>query len=392
LGGESEVEVAAGGLPPPEQAAESEPLLLLVEHHQVVLHLEPSDDRRRRRRAALLPLHLHHREARRVVAHLRHRVAAEHRPVLAALQHQVDLRHGVAQPRRPQIARVVAQLERRRRRRRRRDALPAGGGPGERVDHRSVHVRPERRVRDPRAQLDDERLLGVELHLLLVHGDLGRRDEVSGEILVAVEGSFAGERRRHVGTPRREEEERAAAEDRHAVAAAAAGEAERELVGDLLRPRHLRLQREPGAREPGDADGAGGELREEGIRRAGGDGGERHRVERVLAVGGVRRQPRPRQVGRRRLAGEGVVRVGGALAPERVLDVGAAIAIVGASRRVVAVRVHAEVVVALQRRVRGGARHPDERAGEVEDERAAVLDGDGVERGRRVLGDGRDKR
>uniref|UniRef100_J3L7N1 Uncharacterized protein n=1 Tax=Oryza brachyantha TaxID=4533 RepID=J3L7N1_ORYBR len=368
LGGESEVEVAAGGLPPPEQAAESEPRLLLVEHHQVVLHLEPSDHHRRRRRAALLPLHLQQRQARRAVAHLRHRVAAEHRPVLAALQHQVDLRHGVAQPRRPQLPRVVAQRERRRRR---GDALPAGGRLVERVDDRAVHVRAEHRVGDPRAQLDDERLLAVELHLLLVHGDLGGRDEVSGEILVLVERGFAGERRRHVGTPRREEEERAAAEDGDALAVA--GEAERELVGDLLRARDLRLQSEPGAREPRDADGAGGELRQEGLRRAGGDGGAR-------------------EVGRRGLAGEGVERVGGALAPEGVLLVGVAVAVVWAVRRVVAVRVHAEMVVALHRRVGGVARRPDERAGEVDDERVAVLDRHGVERCRRVLGDGRDER
>jgi hypothetical protein len=84
-----------------------------------------------------------------------------------------------------------------------------------------------------------------------------------------------------------------AAEDGHAVSvrdasAAAPREAEQELVGQLLRARDLPGERQPRAPEARDSDHAGGELGEEGARRAAGDGGEGDGVERVLAVGGVR--------------------------------------------------------------------------------------------------------
>ena len=56
----------------------------------------------------------------------------------------------------------------------------------------------------------------------------------------------------------RGELERSAAEDSQAGIAEgpAAGEAEEELVGDVLRGCHLPQQREAGAREPGHARGA----------------------------------------------------------------------------------------------------------------------------------------
>nr|CAB3479379.1 unnamed protein product [Digitaria exilis] len=132
----------------------------------------------------------------------------------------------------------------------------------------------------------------------------------------------SGEPRRDIRGPRREEEQRPAAEDGDADAIAAAREAERELVGNLLRTRGLNGQGHPGPREPGDAGGAGGEVGEEGVGGAGGDGGEGDGVKRVVPVGVVGGDGDAGEVAGGELAGDGVVGVGGALATERVVLVG----------------------------------------------------------------------
>jgi hypothetical protein len=99
------------------QLCEPELLLLEVELQRGVLHLEPSDDYRRHRAVPRLdPFHVAKGEARRLAVHVHHGVAADERPLFAALEHDPYVRHGVPDPSGGQHGGRVAQIERRDRR------------------------------------------------------------------------------------------------------------------------------------------------------------------------------------------------------------------------------------------------------------------------------------
>uniref|UniRef100_A0A8R7RGZ2 Uncharacterized protein n=1 Tax=Triticum urartu TaxID=4572 RepID=A0A8R7RGZ2_TRIUA len=389
LAGPGEVEVAT---PREErQPEEPEPLLLHVELQHHVLHLEPSDDHRRRAAVpGLHPLHLRERKARRAPLHIHHREQAVHRVVHPALERQTDARHPVPCPRVGERPRVVAQLERRHGLHRARHGAALRTllhqGLGERVHERAVHVASEQ----------GEVHLSAEYHA--AGGERARRDGHAGALhgyglhRDVVRGvALLGDQRRVdqllcVVHPRlRGELERAAAEDGHAVAFAEAGEAEKELIGDLLRGRHERRQRQAGAREPGHARGAPRQGRQQRLRRARRHCPHAHLAHRVTPVGGVGHEPGTVEAPGGAHAGDRVVRVRRARA---VLAPVLLAAWLVAARDGVGVGEAAggERAGELGRQMAGLARGPDERAGDVDDEVGAAVEWERVEGGGGVLG------
>jgi hypothetical protein len=216
-------------------------------------------------------------------------------------------------------------------------------------------------VRDPRHIHPDAEVVGAVLGVL-EEGDLVLTEPVGGEI--------------HLW--RRHELEQAAAAPR---------EAQRELLAHVENRRGLRRQRlrQPG--HPREAPAVRGErpVGEERLGRADPDRHERHREQRVRAVGAVRGEGEGRGVRDAALAADRVVGVrrAGAVGT-RVVDVGGG---AGASAgRQITVEGMAHVALARDGAVRRWAPRPVQRTGDVHDEgQPAVLDADGVQGGGGVL-------
>uniref|UniRef100_A0A8R7U2B8 Uncharacterized protein n=1 Tax=Triticum urartu TaxID=4572 RepID=A0A8R7U2B8_TRIUA len=367
------------------QPAKSEPLLLHVEVEHEVLHLGSSEDHRRRPAVAgLHPLHLHERNARRPRLDVHHRVLPGHRPrVTPAIERQLDVGHRVPAEVVAQRLRVVAHPERRHRLHCARHGRSVGRlrrqGLGERVHQRAVHVGAEQGVGKPRAE---HHAAGGERALRYRDAGVPHFDE-PGRDVVCGAAALGDERRVRHRLRELRPRDRAAAKDGHARAAG--GEAKEEPVGDLLRGRHLRRQRQAGGREPGHARGAPGQRRQELARRARRQDPDVHLAHRLVPVGGVGCEPGVEEA------------PGGARACDRVGWVRRARLVVrvaaaagrGAARGGVGVGEEAGGAAArdLRRRLAALARGPDERAGDVEDEAGAVVEGDCVEGSGGVLGD-----
>ncbi|RCV29045.1 hypothetical protein SETIT_5G451700v2 [Setaria italica] len=263
----------------------------------------------------------------------------------------------------------------------------------ERLDQRAEHLRPHDGVRRDRAQHDTASAgAAVEVQRTVgqggrhVHAVPGHGDALDGDVVAAGVPRVREEQRVRDGARVLDEAPRLRPQVHRRVAERGEGwEAQREPATEAALRCELRWQRERVPGESRDAGGRRGERRQEAAGCARTDGGERLRVQQVGAVGGVGRHGEAGEV-----AGDRVEGVGGAgAAPGRQLAAGperAGVHVPAPSRALLVGRA-ARVGLARDRGVRGGARRPDERAREVDEQRRVVLDGDGVEGGGGVFGD-----